>query len=330
MWRGLVILLLSFLSLQCSFGQVTIVGTLLNGDTKEPIAYANIGILNSNVGTTSNPDGSFSLLVPSQNLNDSLTFSALGFGKRELSVNQFFSRESYQVLLHEKPTVLQEVLIPEKKMKNKIYELGNRSVQGGVLETDTTYSGRSISLLIDKGEEEIEFPIYIEKATLRIFRNNLSSFKIRVRLNDIDPTTGEPGADLLQKSIVIESSMKNGWLEFDLSSLRHLVYKPFFVTFEQILDLKDRTAIADGYREFMRKHPEKLKVDTIVFDGKKQVRQIIKGSGIDLPGTFIAIAHSKSVEHTCYVRETSFGAWKKVRGIVTAYVTLSNQVAGGK
>jgi hypothetical protein len=61
-----------------------------------------------------------------------------------------------------------------------------------------------------------------------------------------------------------------------------------------------------------------------VFNGNKEPRVTIKGGGIDLPGTFIAI--SKSDEHTCYVRETSFASWKKVRGIVTAYVTLSNQV----
>jgi hypothetical protein len=198
----------------------------------------------------------------------------------------------------------------------------------GVLETDTTYSGRSIALLIDKTkEDDIQFPIYIEKASLRIFRNNLSSFKFRIRLNEVDTMTGAPGGDLLQKSIVLESSMKNGWLDFDLSQLRLVVYKPFFITFEQILDLNDRTAIAEGYRDFMHKHPEKLHVDTVVFNGKKEVRWIIKGGGIDLPGTFIAISN-KSTEHTCYVRETSFAEWKKVRGIVTAYVVLSNQVPG--
>ena len=241
--------------------------------------------------------------------------SALGFGRKKLSLHYFSTSANATVLLNEKPTQLDELLIIEKREKNKVYEVGNRSVTGGVLETDTTYSGRSIALLIDKTQEhDIQFPIYIEKASLRIFKNNLSSFRFRVRLNEIDTITGEPGTDLLQKSIVLESSIKNGWVDFDLSQLRHVVYKPFFVTFEQILDVND----------FMHRHPEKLHIDTVVFNGKKEVRQTIKGGGIDLPGTFIAIS-GKANEHTCYVRETSFGEWKKVRGIVTAYVTLSNQ-----
>lgn len=62
---------------------------------------------------------------------------------------------------------------------------------------------------------------------------------------------GEPGIDLLEESIVVESSMRNGWLEFDLSPFQHVVYKPFYITFEQILEREDRIKIAEGYRDFI-------------------------------------------------------------------------------
>lgn len=125
----------------------------------------------------------------------------------------------------------------------------------------------------------------------------------------------------------MESSMKNGWLEFDLSHVNYEVSKPFFVTFEQITDIKDRAAIADGYREYIRKHPNKLTIDTIEFEGKKEVVRGLSGGGIDLPGTFIAISNSPSrlENYACFVRETSFGEWKKMSFIVTATVTVSNQ-----
>ena len=72
--------------------------------------------------------------------------------------------------------------------------------------------------------------------------------------------------------------------------------------------------------------PTKLSLTTIEVDGRKEVRKIFKGGGVDLAGTFIGIAVSKtaSEKYTSYVRETSFGEWKKVRGIVAATVTLSN------
>src|SRR5262249_54878549 len=151
--------------------------------------------------------------------------------------------------------------------------------------------------------------------------------KMRLRLNGVDSNTGGPGRDFLEHSVVVESSIRSGWVDFDLSELGIVVDKPFFVTFEKIHDLADRTAIANGYRDLVRKNPNKVKNDTVVVDGKKEVHQILKGSGMDVPGVFVGIGVSRTVKEnfTCYVRETSFANWNKVRGIVTATVEFSNQ-----
>ncbi|HEY0740950.1 MAG TPA: hypothetical protein VGD40_05780 [Chryseosolibacter sp.] len=215
--------------------------------------------------------------------------------------------------------------------KNKTFELGNDSFNGGVLETDTAYAGGSTALLIaNEGadrDKDLEFPLYVQSARLRILKNNLSTMKFRVKLNEVDTASGRPGADILTSSVIVESAARKGWLEFDLSSYNIIVSGPFFVTFEQILNVEDRTAIADGYRDFMRRHPENLRIDTVEFDGGKEIRKTMTGSAIDLPGTFISIRKSEKhgKDRTCYVRETSFGEWTKVSGIVTATVTLSNQ-----
>ena len=318
-----IILLLTFKPLA---GQIIVNGKILNRDTKEAIAYANIGIPNENIGTISNLDGSFSLVVPKKFENDSLLFSALGFGRKFIPIKPINKNRSLVIYLVEKVTVLESITIKEKKEKNKIFILGNRKVKGGVLETDTTYSGRAMSLLIEnKLQKDLSFPLYLVNARLRIYRNNLKSFKFRVRLNEIDTLTGLPGEDILQKSLVMDSSMKNGWLEFDFSGLKQQVVKPFFLTFEQLIDRNDKEAITNGYREWLRKYPERLKTDTVVFEGKKQVRHTFIRNGIDLPGTFIGISGSTD-RYSCFVRETSFGEWKKVRGIISATVTVSNQV----
>lgn len=223
-----------------------------------------------------------------------------------------------------------------QKTANKVFELGNSEFKGGIITTDTTYAGRSNSLLIENRgpqyKKELQFPVYVTKASLRIFKNNLKSFKYRLRLNEVDSLTGSPGKDLLQKSIVAESTMRNGWLDFDLSQLNLVVSKPFFITVEQILTKADRITIADGYRDFIQKNPTKIENDTVVRDGKKEVRQILKGSAMDLPGVFVGIAVSQFAKenYACYVRETSFGEWKKVRGILTATVTLSNHAPVSK
>lgn len=325
MVRALFVLIFIAVAKDCH-SQIIIAGKVHTSNTNKPVAFANIGIVGSAIGSISNEDGSFSLPISSKNLKDSLTFSALGFGKRKVPIAYFLNGRTKTILLNEKTYTLNEVIIHERKEKNKVFKLGNLSHQGGVLETDTTYSGRSMALLIDPASHnDLQFPVYIQKASLRILRNNLPSFRLRIRLNYVDSLTGEPGEDILKKSIVVKSFIRSGWVDFDLSDLHQLIDGPFFITFEQIVDLDDRTRIANGYRHYIQDHPDKLKIDTIVFNGKKEVVRTLK-SGIDLPGTFIAI--SKSENKICYVRETSFDTWKKVRGIVTAYATLSNQALG--
>lgn len=318
------------LTVEFGYSQILIKGIVRDQSTEKPIAYANIGIVNTGVGTISNEDGTFSLKLPEQNKNDSVLFSAIGYGRKNISTQSLIASK-ITIFLEEKITQLNEVTIASTKEKNKHFELGNSSCKGGVLQTDTTYSGSSIALLIENKNpyyEDLIFPVFVGQARIRIYRNNLLSFKLRLRLYSLDSLTNQPGEDLLDKSVVVESSMRNGWLEFNLSPFKILGSKPFFIAFERILTETDRIDIANGYREFKRNNPDKVKVDTVLFEGKKVVREILKGGGIDLPGTFIGIATSESArqQHICYTRKTSFDKWEKVRGILTATVILTNQL----
>jgi CubicO group peptidase (beta-lactamase class C family) len=323
------IILASILTFHFAYGQISIKGKVVDQSTKKPIAYANIGIVNTGIGTISNEDGSFSLQLQNVNLKDTLRLSAIGFAKKNIPIQSFFNRD-VTVHLKEQITELREVTVTSKKEKNKFFKLGNKKSRGGTLETDTVYAGSATALLIENKnpiQKELSFPVYLQSASLRVFRNNLPSFKIRVRLYSVDSVTNGPSEELLNKSVVVESTMKNGWLTFDLSGFHYLITKPFYVAFERILTKSDRDAIAHGYQEFIKKYPKRLHVDTVVFEGKKQVRQQIGYGGIDLPGTFIGIASGESASKlfTCYTRKTSFDKWEKVRGILAATVTVSNQ-----
>ena len=317
--------LLAFLISNLSIGQSPITGKILELSHKKPIAYANIGIANTQIGTISNEDGSFALQVPALNANDTLRISAIGFGKRNVLLRNI--NHSLTLYLKEQIIQLDEVTITSSKEKNKFFELGNKKVSGGVLETD---AGSSIALLIENKNPErkdFSFPVYLQKARVRILRNNLPSFKLRIRLYSVDSLTRAPATDLLNQSLVVESTMRNGWLEFDLAPLKYIVTKPFYLAIERILTASDRAKISNGYQEFIRKHPSRLKIDTIIVDGKKQVRQRLGWSGIDLPGTFIGISNNSSVQKnlSSYSRNTSFAPWGKMRGSLSATLTVSTQ-----
>lgn len=308
---------------QVAMGQ-QIAGKVLNRKTNEPIAYVNIGIVGTPYGTISDPDGSFQLTVPASHESDSIIFSALGFTRVRFTFASFGAQPK-TVLLDEVSTQLREIIISKNPPRR--FELGNDAFNGGVLETDTAYAGAATALLINPGlnatKKGFSFPAYVDKAKLRIMKNNLAVMKFRVRLNEVSPN-GTPGRDLLQESIVVASEARRGWLEFDLASTAVVVDKPFFVTFEQILDRTDRASIASGFHAFMIEHPDKLRTDTVVVNGQKEVRQMIGAIGLDLPGTFVSISRKEKVSDrsVSYQRDTSFSEWKKVNGIITAVVIV--------
>jgi len=309
--------------------QQTISGILLSSETKQPIPYASIGIARSTIGTTSNPGGSFTILIPAGRLKDTLLFTSLGFINKSLPIGGI-TGANFKVYLDKKIIALKPVIISSVKPVYKTIESGNRSWQGGTFEPDTVYSGRSVALLVND-EPGNNLPLYVEKARLRIFRNNLPSYKFRVRLMAVDVATGEPGNDLLEENIIVSSSKRKGWLDFDLSAIGQQVNGPFFLCFEQITDVNDRAAIADGYRDYIRKHPKRLKTDSVEFEGKMVQRQQLGWGAINLPATFIATSGAAaSKRYTCYVKETGFAKWEKVRGIVAATVLLSSRETGEK
>lgn len=121
-------------------GQIIVNGKILNRDTKEAIAYANIGIPNENIGTISNLDGSFEILIPPSALNDSIIFSALGYKVKKVLCKSI-STADFKVFLEEKIIELKSITLNGRKIKNELFEVGNSDFMGGVIESDTAYAG---------------------------------------------------------------------------------------------------------------------------------------------------------------------------------------------
>jgi hypothetical protein len=63
------------------FSQHLVKGRVLSLPDRQPIPYANIGIMDATIGTISDQDGSFSFRIPAHYMGDSILFSALGYSK---------------------------------------------------------------------------------------------------------------------------------------------------------------------------------------------------------------------------------------------------------
>ena len=327
MKQKLTALLIIFLLSGQTFAQKTIVGKVLNKETHAAIPFANIGILNSNIGTISNMDGSFSILIPERMNHDTLSFTSLGYNKQGIAVNGINPIQDLTIYLEEKAILLKSVVVTTKKLREKLFELGNSDYYTGNYEPDTTYAGRAITLLIDARsfKRDITFPLMVKKASLYIYKNNFETFKFRIRLNQYDSLTGKPGKDLIDKNIILESSIHDGWIYFDLADLYFKARGPFFVTFEQLIDQDDRAKVALGFRDITRSHPDWIRRDTLIYGGSKHIIQKFTKDGLDLPGTLIGVTDSKSElnKYSCFIRQTSLAEWVKVPIVIAATVSVT-------
>lgn len=300
---------------------LTLSGRVMSTKGSEPISFVNIGFLGSHVGTISNMDGTWSISIPPSLQKEKLLFSALGYERVYLHVDSIRDLHVVDVFLTETVTQLKTVTVSGRKMNHRI-QLGNNKYEGGSVYADTVMAGSAMALLIDR--KELEFPVFVDDAALRITHNTFSEFKVRVRFYSVDSVTRMPGKDLVGKSIVQASRMRNGWLRMDLRRYDIVIEEPFFLTFEWILEKKDRAFLHRQFEGWRKKHPNKVTTDVSVVDGKPI--PYANYNSKFWAGTSFGIAVSPDIleAHKCYIRYSSFSKWQRSSSILTANITLSN------
>ena len=92
-----------------------------------PIGYVNVGILNKNIGTTSDAKGSFELFLDSKYNNDSLTFSCIGYEIFNIAVSDFKNLKINNIFLSERTYKLAETIVLPKKLKKKTLGVTTKS-----------------------------------------------------------------------------------------------------------------------------------------------------------------------------------------------------------
>ena len=203
MIKSNIFYILLFVSIHVSAKSIQIKGQLLTASTREPIAYANIGIINKNIGTISNPNGTYNLRIDSTIIHEEITFSALGYERKSIAIKDLLQKPSFkEVLLQEKDLVLDEISINHKlhvidRIKHKT--LGNNHYNSGTIRLDTARAGGSMALLLYHENA----PFKLNGIQLYIPQNS-NSFKVRVRFYKIDPVSGGPGGrGVLARSTIV-------------------------------------------------------------------------------------------------------------------------------
>lgn len=213
----------------------TFSGSMVDSQTNQPIAYVNIGILKKGVGTVSDEQGNFALIIEDQYSADTLRFSIIGYETKNYLVSDF--RNQFQqhatITMKKSITELNEVVI--KPGKIKYAELGNKfnskSVTGG-FQTNKLGSEVGTVMRIKKA------PSYVERVTFRVAVNKYDSAIWRVNIYLMKD--GLPGENMLKQPVYLKSYKSNEVLSLDLSQYMIEVNDDFLVSLELIQDLGER------------------------------------------------------------------------------------------
>lgn len=204
--------------------QLILSGKVIDPVSRETLPYVNIGIKNKNIGTISQSDGSFSLTIPANYQNDSLTFSLVGYSKCVIPIQT--SGQKLIPLLRKAGT-LDEVIITPKSLKEKKFGLSKRNalihfLDGSVNQNDIFEIAQLIKLP--------STPSKLNSLKLYINESNADSCTFRINFYRFDGHN--PTERLLEKSIVQTHAIKEGWLTFDLSAYKIFLKNEVVVSIE--------------------------------------------------------------------------------------------------
>lgn len=103
---------------------ITIKGQLFDKQTKKPLPYVTVGIVDKNIGTVSNYDGIFILKLPPSYLNSTIKISHLGYKTQQLPINLLINQK-VDIFMETEFISIQEVIIRNvdpKELIQKVYQ----------------------------------------------------------------------------------------------------------------------------------------------------------------------------------------------------------------
>ena len=108
--------------------QTEIKGKIVDFSNLHPIESANIYIKNSTIGTISNTDGNFVLVVPPESLNDTLVISSIGYKSFKTAIQDFDA--TMDIFLEEDIASLDEVILIAETRPKTGNDIVLRAIKG--------------------------------------------------------------------------------------------------------------------------------------------------------------------------------------------------------
>jgi hypothetical protein len=221
---GFTTVLFPFLALS----QATITGYVVDAGTGEPLEYVNIGIKEKDVGTSSLKDGFFSINIPPEYKNDTLTFSMVGYHEFNRFIGQLDSQKNIIIQLAGKTTSLKELVISAEKLIEKKYGIKKRGIihfTDGMFKKDDSFE---IGQVIKLGSGTSQ----ITSLNLHINSSRPDSGSFRINFYRFEDEDNRPKERIVEKNILQRHAIREGWLKFDLKEYNILLKGNVLISIE--------------------------------------------------------------------------------------------------
>ena len=230
MKRKSVLVFILFSASVLLYGQNEVSGRILDEASKLPIEYVNIGIFGKNVGTVSDRNGKFNLLIEPQYQNDSLLFSCIGYEPYAVKISDI--RPNEVINLQEKSYFLDEVVVNPRIFRERVLGITTKSrYMGAGFENNRL--GYECGLMMNVKKT----------AVIKTVKVNVSACdydSIFYRLNIYEVRGEYDFENILREPIYVSASkediLKNG-LQVDLGEKDIIVSGDFVVALEHVRNL---------------------------------------------------------------------------------------------
>lgn len=200
------ICILIFGCLSYSTGQNLIVsGTVTNSETGDPVEFANIGIEDTYLGTATNMDGNFEIILSQQLVHNMVRISAVGFKSKSYLVNDWIQQKVVNIHLTPENYGISEISVEAKsKIGYGIIRSASNLISDNYIQNSYTYKCYLHTMSPLNGRESITESLFLltdgEGYKKRSFTNAFQNRNYKI----IESSTNEKMKDLKRGMTLID------------------------------------------------------------------------------------------------------------------------------
>ncbi len=214
---GMLLLLFALPIAMSAQNERLLSGKVVDEHTHE-LAYVNIGIVGTSIGTVSGLDGSFQLYLPATvGEGDSIRFSTVGHEGRTWQLGHYRSAmgDNADIQLPSAAYDLPMVEVRPSFAKQKTIGMDRPGTRMAVNFAISDKPNQNLGAEIGRKFNLPKGQVQLDSFRFYVSRNNFDTVRLRVNLYQLE--RGRPGRPLLKENIIVElKPRQRGWVGVDL------------------------------------------------------------------------------------------------------------------